>query len=38
MEVEGSTQTVIKIITCDQFELDLTPSEILATEPPGTRA
>jgi len=36
--VDGSTNTVVKIITCDQFELDLNPSEIMATHPPGTCA
>ena len=34
--MEGSTNTVIKVISCDQFEIDL--DMVAATDSPGTRA
>lgn len=35
MEVEGTTNAVIKVVTCDMFEFDLSQTELNQQKTPG---
>lgn len=35
VEVEGTTNTVLKVVTCDLFEINLDQNELVGEQPPG---